>query len=230
MNSQPAPGVVSFEQATEIIQRYCARLTPGRLEQVSLLQALGRTMAEPVLADRHFPPFPRATRDGYAVHSQDLSSIPASLRVIGHVKAGDIYSGPIAPGEAVEIMTGAAVPASLDAVVMIEHTSRDADWVQIQRGCAQGENIVPTGSEARAGQEMLLRGQKLGSAQIAAAAATGRTAVSVFQKPKVAILSTGDEIVEISRTPGPHQIRNSNSYSLAAQVILAGGEPLILPI
>src|SRR6266481_739154 len=230
MNSQTAPGVVSFEQATEIIERYCARLTPGQREQISLLQALGRTLAEPVLADRDFPPFPRATRDGYALHAQDLKTIPASLRVIGQVKAGDCYPGTVAHGQTVEIMTGAAVPAELDAVVMIEHTSRDADWVQIQRGCAQGENIVPTGSEVRAGREMLPRGAKLGSAQIAVAAATGQTTASVFHKPKVAILSTGDEVVGISRTPGPHQIRNSNSYSLAAQVILAGGEPLILPI
>lgn len=230
MNSQAAPGVVSFEQATEIIEQYCARLTPDQREQVSLLQAMGRTLAKPVWADRDFPPFPRATRDGYALRAQDLKAIPASLRVVGQVKAGDSYPGSIAAGEAVEIMTGAAVPAGLDAVVMVEHTSRDADWVQIQRGCAQGENIVPTGSEVRAGREMLPRGSKLGSAQIAVAAATGQTTVTVFHKPKVAILSTGDEVVEISRTPGPHQIRNSNSYSLAAQVMLAGGEPLILPI
>src|SRR6267154_6135948 len=123
MNSQTAPGVVSFEQATEIIERYCARLTPSHPEQISLLQALGRILAEPVLADRDFPPFPRATRDGYAVRASDLTTIPVTLRVVGQVRAGDSYDLPVLPGEAVEIMTGAAVPEGADTVVMVEHTA-----------------------------------------------------------------------------------------------------------
>ncbi|HJX84866.1 MAG TPA: gephyrin-like molybdotransferase Glp [Candidatus Angelobacter sp.] len=231
MSSSPTIfGVVPFEQACEIVRLYCNRITPRQPESTPLLQALGRVLAEPILADRDFPPFPRATRDGYALRAENTSTTPATLRVIGQVKAGSDYQGTVARGEAVEIMTGAAVPDGVDAVVMVEYTSRDADQVMVQRTCAQGENVVPAGSESRAGQEMLPRGARLGFAQVAVAAAVGRTTIQVYQKPRVAILSTGDEIVDAAQTPGPFQIRNSNSYSLAAQVIVAGGEPQVLPI
>jgi molybdopterin molybdotransferase len=216
--------------------------------------------------DSDFPPFPRATRDGFAVRSSDLEqSGPVLLRVVGQVKAGDTYDLPLASGEAVEIMTGAAVPPGADAVVMVEYTARRViakanhkgqegaqrkevldigagtvsdeadraiadDLVEIQRGAAAGENIVPAGAEAKAGQELLRRGARLGPAQIALAAAAGNANVSVHRKPRVAILSTGDELVDVAEKPGPSQIRNSNSYSLAAEVAANGGEPVQLPI
>ena len=229
-SSPPASGVVPFEQACEIVRLHCNRIAPGQTEQMSLLQALGRVLAEPVLADRDFPPFPRATRDGYALRAEDVSSVPAKLRVTGLVKAGGEYHGTVSRGEAVEIMTGAAVPLGADAVVMVEYTSCDADHVVVQRTCAKGENIVPVGSESRAGQEMLPRGSRLGFAQVAVAAAVGKTSIQVYKKPRVAVLSTGDEIVDAAQSPGPFQIRNSNSYSLAAQVIAAGGEAEVLPV
>ena len=199
-------------------------------ENVSLLQSTGRVLAEPVLADRDFPPFPRATRDGFAVRAADLKSVPTLLKVVGQVKAGSSYPRLLSSGEAVEIMTGAPGPSGSDAVVMVEYTVRRGNSVEIQRSCNPGENLVPTGSEARAGQEMLPRGTRLNFAHIAVASAVGRASLQVYKKPRVAILSTGDELVELSEKPRAHQIRNSNSYSLAAQVLASGGEPWQLPI
>jgi molybdopterin molybdotransferase len=205
-------------------------LQPVATENVSLLQSAGRVLAEPVLADRDFPPFPRATRDGFAVRAADLKSVPTLLKVVGQVKAGSSYPRLLSSGEAVEIMTGAPGPSGSDAVVMVEYTVRRGNSVEIQRSCNPGENLVPTGSEARAGQEMLPRGTRLNFAHIAVASAVGRASLQVYKKPRVAILSTGDELVELSEKPRAHQIRNSNSYSLAAQVLASGGEPWQLPI
>ncbi|HEY5026816.1 MAG TPA: gephyrin-like molybdotransferase Glp [Candidatus Angelobacter sp.] len=271
-------GVLSFEDAYEVVREYCRRILKAadrQTEEILLLQGLGRVLAEPVVADRDFPPFPRATRDGFAVRAEDLASGLTLLRVVGQVRAGDTYDLPVASGEAVEIMTGAAVPVGADAVVMVEYTERKSkeinhkghegpqreesedrgtiaaddqildisihekprpdenrteEFVEIQRTVIAGENVVSAGAEARAGQELLPRGVRLGSAQIALAAAAGKASVNVYRKPRVAILSTGDELVEVAEKPGPSQIRNSNSYSLAAMVAECGGEPVQLPI
>jgi molybdopterin molybdotransferase len=225
-------GVVSFDQARELVLKYCGRVAPPSATPIPLLQAVGRVLAEPVLADRDFPPFPRATRDGYAVRAADLKATPVSLRVIGQIKAGASFQLCVAPGEAVEIMTGAAVPPGADAVVMVEYTAHDhsSDRVEIQRSVAAGENVVATGAEAKAGQQMLAPGTRLGPSQIAVAAACGQERIRIYRKPRVALLATGDELVELSETPGPQQIRNSNSYSLAAQVEAAGGEAMRLPV
>ncbi len=228
-------GVVTFDAASERVLDYARRLLdrPKQTEELTLLQALGRVLAEPIAADRDFPPFPRATRDGYALRAADLKHDGSTqLRIVGQVKAGDSYDLPVAPGEAVEIMTGAAVPPGADAVVMVEHTGRgdSEDQVQIQRAVSPRENIVPAGAEAKAGQELLSRGTRMGPAQIAMAAAAVAARLKVFARPRIAILSTGDELVEVAETPGPSQIRNSNSYSLAALVMAAGGEPVQLPI
>ena len=191
-----------------------------------------KVLAEPVLADRNFPPFARAMRDGYAVRAADLSQLPAMLTVIGEIKAGaDNKDIPVLqPGQAVTIMTGAPAPPGSDAVVMVEHTTHQGGRVQITKGVAAGDNIVPVGSEARRGERLLSPGSRLDYAAIAVAASTGRGRLLVYRKPQVAILSTGDEIVDIDVAPGANQIRNSNSYSLAAQVQAAGGEPVLLPI
>jgi molybdopterin molybdotransferase len=125
-------------------------------------------------------------------------------------------------------MTGAAVPIGADAVVMIEHTSREDDVVRFERAAQQGQNIVPKGSEATAAQTILTPGMRLGYAELALAAQVGAVQLQCAQRPRVAILSTGDEVVLIDETPGPFQIRNSNSVSLAAQVRIAGGEPVVL--
>jgi molybdopterin molybdotransferase len=233
-----AAGVVSFEKARRIVEENAAKLLVarcdlGETEAVELLAALGRVLAEGILADRDFPPFARAARDGYAVRAADLAEVPAQLEVVGEVKAGD-WPEPgvclVGRGQAVGIMTGAPLPAGADAVVMVEHTSLAGHSVEVRRRVGAGENFVPRGAEALAGQLLLARGRRLDHAGIAIAASVGKHRVQVFRKPRVAVLSTGDEVVEIDATPRPAQIRNSNSYSLAAQVQNAGGDPVRLPI
>lgn len=223
-------GVLSFDAAYDTVLEFARTIPVPGTEKVQLLGSLERVLAEPLKADRDFPPFPRATRDGYAVRASDLQLTPTDLKVIGQIKAGASFDKTVATGEAVEIMTGAAVPEGADAVVMVEYTSSTGDQIQIQRAVSKGENLVPAGAEARAGQELLSAGIRMGAAQIAMAAAAGRVEISVFRKPDVAILSTGDELVELGDTPGSQQIRNSNSYSLAAQVAAAGGNPRRFPI
>lgn len=207
-------------------------LRPRGRELLSLLDAAGRTLAEPIYADRNIPPFPRATRDGYALKAADVQKVPAHLQAVGEVKAGSAIGDlpPLAPGQAIAIMTGAPVPEGADAVLMIEHTSRDGDRIEITKSISEGENIVSPGAEGRKGDLLLPAGTRLDYAAIGVAAAVGRSRVVVYEKPKVAVLSTGDEVVDIDVPPGPNQIRNSNSYSLAAQIHAAGGEPLVLPI
>jgi molybdopterin molybdotransferase len=229
---------MSFEEARRLVEQHAVGVCPGEMETVDLLAGLGRVLAEGVVADRDFPPFDRATRDGYAVRAADLAEVPARLEVVGEVKAGD-WPEPgvcsVGRGQAVGIMTGAPVPAGADAVVMVEHTSLMDETarklVEVRRSISVGENFVPRGAEARAGQLLLDRGRRLlDHAGIAIAASVGKSRVQVFRKPRVAVLSTGDEVVEIDATPGPAQIRNSNSYSLAAQVQNAGGEAVRLAI
>lgn len=198
-----------------------------RIEETPLEQAAGRVLAEVIEADRDYPPTARSVRDGFAVHADDL---PATLRVIGEVRAGESYSGTVGQGEAVEIMTGAPMPHGADSVVMVEHTSSSGDLVKIDRTLTVSENVNPQGSEAREGDEVLRSGSLIGFAEVAMLATVGRSSVNVFAKPKIAILATGDEILKVHETPLPHQIRNSNSHSLAVQVARAGGCPEILPV
>src|SRR6267378_2705575 len=233
--------VVSFEEARHLVEQHATSVCPGEVETIDLLAGLGRVLAEGILADRDSPPFARATRDGYAVRAADLAEVPARLDVVGEVKAGD-WPEPgvcsVGSGQAVGIMTGAPLPAGADAVVMVEYTSAIDEaaeksagkLVEVRRSVSRGENFVPRGAEARAGQLLLDRGRRLDHAGIAIAASVGKSRVQVFRKPRVAVLSTGDEVVEIDATPGPAQIRNSNSYSLAAQVQNAGGEAVRLAI
>ncbi len=245
-------GIVSFEHARRLVEQQAASVSPGEAESVELLAGLGRVLAEGIVADRDFPPFDRATRDGYAVRAADVAEVPARLEIVGEVRAGnwpDPSACSVGRAQAVGIMTGAPLPAGADAVVMVEHTASAQEFhpdpaqnatsgwgalggrfVVVQHSVAVGENFVPRGTEARSGQPLLDRGRRLDHAAIAIAASVGKSRVQVFRKPRVAVLSTGDEVVEIDATPGPAQIRNSNSYSLAAQVYDAGGEPVRLGI
>jgi molybdopterin molybdotransferase len=233
----PAPpvqsAVLTFEEARRTVEAQAAGIRAGSTEAVDLLDAAGRVLAEPVLSDRDLPPFPRATRDGYAVRAGDLSTLPATLEVIGEIRAGqELEDVPavVEPGQAVSIMTGAPVPAGSDAVVMVEYTSRRDEQVEIMRGVVPGENVVPRGAEARRSSLLVDRGCRLNDAAIALAASVGKSRLQVYKRPRIAVLTTGDEIVGLEATPGPTQIRNSNSYSLAVQIRQAGGEPVILPI
>jgi len=196
-------------------------------EQIRTLEAAGRVLAEEITADRDYPPFPRSARDGYAVRSAD---VPGELRVIGEVRAGEVFRGSVSPGGAVEIMTGAPLPEGADAVVMVEHTERSGNHVKVARSLKSGENFNPQGIEAKHGSTVLSAGRRLGFAEIALLAMVGRECATVYRRPRVAILPTGDEIVEAGQQPEPFQIRNSNAWSMAVQVARAGGDPQILPI
>ncbi len=208
-----------------------AQSMPGiqAAEVLDLPAARGRVLQQPVLADRDQPPFARSTRDGFAGRAGEWAA--GSLRVAGLLRAGKSWGEPVEAGHCVEIMTGAPLPAGLDCVVMIEHVERDDGTVQLTEGRAitAGDNVVPQGAEARQGAVLLPAGTPLNAHGIAAAAACGYAQVEVYKRPRVAILSTGDELVDVAETPLPHQIRNSNTYTLAAQVEALGGEALPLP-
>jgi molybdopterin molybdotransferase len=220
--------MLSYEQArNKVIEEVGKRNAPRAPAAVSVWDALGLVLAQEVKTDREYPPFDRSTRDGYAVRSKETKP-GAQLKCVGEIKAGDTVRESLAAGSCLQIMTGAAVPAGADAVVMIEQTSRKGDLVRFEQTAQLGQNIVPKGSEASAAQTVLAPGMRLGYAELALAAQVGAVQLECARRPRVAILSTGDEVVLIDETPGPFQIRNSNSVSLAAQVRIAGGEPVVL--
>ena len=203
-----------------------ARTAPPA-ESVSLEAAAGRVLAEAIAADRDYPALARSVRDGYAVRAIDL---PGKFEVIGEVRAGEIFGGEVGAHQAVEIMTGAPVPRGADAVVMLEHVRREGPRMIAEQSAASGQFINPQACEARAGEILLHPGQRLDFTGIAMLAAAGRERVPVYAAPRVALIATGDEIVAVAETPRDFQIRNSNVYSLAAQVARAGGMPEILPV
>ena len=220
--------MLTYEQARQkVIEQIGEKKGPRATEQVRVGEALGYVLAQEVKTDREYPPFNRATRDGYAVFAADAKA-GATLKCTGEIRAGDRVTKELWTETCVQIMTGAAVPSGADAVVMIEHTKRDGDEVRFDLAAVTGQNFVPRGSEARAGQTFLTAGMRLGYAELALAAQVGAAELKCTQKPRVAILSTGDEIVPVDSIPGRFQIRNSNSVSLAAQVRLAGGKPVLL--
>ncbi len=200
----------------------------GRTEQVPLLETHGRILDNDLQADRDYPALRRSLRDGFAVRASD---VPGSIRIRGEVRAGQEEQAPIGQGEGMEIMTGAPVPEGADAIVMVEHTSRPGDREMRTDSQAQpGQFINGRGAEARAGSVLIARGTRIDASHIATLAMTGHENVSVYARPSVAILATGDELVEVSEQPQPHQVRNSNAFMLAALVASSGGRPSILPI
>jgi len=222
--------VLEFEAALELLWELPVAAVDGT-EEVGLLEARGRVLAEAVVADRDQPPFERATRDGFAVRAAEFGD--EALRVVGTVRAGDLWrGGSLKKGEAIEIMTGAPVPEGADAVAMVEHTLRDADGVRAAEGrrLVGGANVVPRGSEARAGAVVIPVGAAVSAAEIALAAACGRAKLTARRRVTVAIVATGDELVEVDQVPEAQQIRNSNSYAIAAMVEAAGDEAVRLAI
>jgi molybdenum cofactor synthesis domain len=222
--------ILDFDEALTVVQSHGSSLQKLEVETEPLLDCLNRVLAEPVTADRDHPPFDRSTRDGFALRAEDAGS---PLKVIGQIRAGESWSGSsLERGCAIEIMTGAPVPEGANAVAMIEHVEQQGDSLRLAEGrsLTAGENVVPQGSEARVGDVVLARGTTIAAAEIALAAACGRTGLFVYRKPRVAIVATGDELVELDETPSEQQIRNSNSYSLAALVAEAGAEAVRLPI
>jgi molybdopterin molybdotransferase len=225
----------SYEEAAAIVNQYAAGLVSDpAAERVDLGQAVGRALARPLHADRDQPPFPRSTRDGFACRAAEVSR-HQPLAVAGSIHAGQPPAAPLPKNAAWEIMTGAAVPEGADVVVMLEHVQHSGDGrgeirLDANRTVESGENIVPQAAEARAGGEVLSTGTRLGAQHIALAAACGHMAIDVYRRPRVSILTTGDELVAVDSVPGPGQIRNSNAPMLAALVAQAGGEPVLLPI
>ena len=215
------------EARAKVIDTVRLALSVPPVEEVALGAAAGRVLAVDVAADRDSPAFDRSARDGYAVRAADL---PGELDVIGEVRAGERFAGTVGPGQAVEIMTGAPVPAGADAVVMVEDTQAANGRVRIDHGVRPAQSINPRGSEGAAGEIVLRAGTRLDYTGIGALAAFGHSRVAVYRRPSVAIVATGDEIVEVDESPADFQIRNSNAHSLAAQVARAGGVPVILPL
>lgn len=202
--------------------------SPARVsEHAALANAAGRVLASDVLSDRTYPPVDRSIRDGFAVRAADL---PGSVKVIGEVRAGASFDGEVAGGECVRIMTGAPIPRGADAVVMIEHTRLDGSSMTTDRSPSPGEFINRAGCEAGEGEVVLRAGTVLRYPHIAMLATVGASEVNVVRRPVVSILATGDEIVPVEATPREFEVRNSNSWALAAQVAEAGGVPRVLPV
>lgn len=236
--------MISVDQARQIVvDTFRAKKVALKTERVSLEDALGRVLAQEILADTEAPSFDRSIKDGYAVRSGDVREAPVSLRVVGESKAGDAAIPAVSAGEAVQIMTGAALPEGADAVVMVEDTepadsaspqgradSFGAATIRVLKRVAAGVNVSRRGSEARAGEALASRGRRLRVHEIALAAGAGWSSVEVFSRPRVGILATGNELVPLEATPGPNQIRNSNSISLGSMVQQVGAKPFLLGI
>jgi len=220
--------MINYQQARDKVASKVRQLVGAvATESVALRQALGRVLAREIRSDRDYPPFDRSIRDGYAVRAED-TRLGARLRCMGEIRAGEAPSFTVNAGTCVQIMTGAPLPEGADAVVMVEHTSRDGDSVQLRRAVGPGQHLVRRGSEQKAGGTILAAGTRFGFAELAVAAQVGAANPVVTRKPRIAILTTGDEVVDFASTPGPFQIRNSNSVSLAAQVSLCSAEPVLL--
>jgi molybdopterin molybdotransferase len=222
------PETLAWEIARQkVIETLRALPRSSANETVPLDQAHGRVLARSVLADRDYPTLRRSLRDGFAVHAAD---VPGTLKIRGEIRAGEEQSAALNRGEALEIMTGAPVPESADAVIMVEHVTKQGDSVVVDRNAEAGQFINRKGAEADEGSTLMPAGVKIDASHVAALAMTGTTSVPVVRQPSVAILATGDEIVELEEGPEPHQIRNSNSFMLASLVRASGGSPTILPI
>ena len=219
--------MISVEEARA---RLLAPLQPLGVEQVSLAEAAGRALAEDVVARRTQPPFAVSAMDGYAVRAADVARVPARLKVVGSVPAGQAHDGSVGVGEAVRIFTGAPVPAGADAIVIQEDTARDGDVVIVNEAAPKGRYVRPAGLDFSAGAIGLKAGRRLTARDIGLAAAMNRPWLLVRRRPRVAILPTGDEVVMPGDPVGPNQIVSSNALALGALVEAVGGIPVQLPI
>jgi molybdopterin molybdotransferase len=225
-------GLPSYDEAAAHVASRAAEILnrPHLIDTVALAAAYGRVLAHAIRADRNMPSFPRSTRDGFACRAAEAST-HQWLAVAGSIRAGNPPAGPLPTASSWEIMTGAAVPFGADSVAMLEHVENFEGKIRLNSGRTldPGENVILEGAEARAGDDLIPAGTRLGPAQIAAAAACGHATLQVFVKPRVAILTTGDELVSVAENPASGQIRNSNAPMLAALVSAAGGQPWLLP-
>ncbi len=213
MSEPGASNLVSVDRAIAIIDS--APVTP-RVLKARLEEAQGLRLAQDICADRDYPPFDKSLMDGYAVRCQDVKLVPVELEVIGEIAAGQVSPVAIGPGQSMAIMTGAPLPVGADGVVPVEETEQTAERVTIRQTATPEHFIARRGADCAAGSIVLARGTKLEAAQLAVAASVGAAWVDVFARPRVAVLSTGDELVSIRSAPGPAQIRNANNLMLVA--------------
>jgi molybdopterin molybdotransferase len=229
---RPFTHTIPFQDALRIVRQSATPI--GRIETVPLADADGRVAAADVVAPAPVPPFARAAMDGYAVRTADISGASAAsqarLVCVDRVLTGEVPSQPVLAGRCIEIATGAPVPPGADAVVMVEQTTRDGDAISFLTPARDGQNISRRGSDLVEGATVVASGAWLTPARVGALAATGATTASVFVRPRVALLSTGNEVVEPGRPLGPGQIYDINRATLAAVVHRHGGVATSLPI
>ena len=197
------------------------------MEMVPLVDAFGRVVAEDLVADGPLPAFPSSAVDGYALRSADAGR---ALRMAGESAAGRPFEGALHPGSAVRILTGGVVPDGADCIVMVEEVTVAGDQVTVPQGLRAGTNVHSVGDDLRPGDRTLAAGTQLGAAEIGIAAAMGRASLPVRRRPRVALMSTGDELVEVGNKPGPGQIPDSNRWALLAALREAGADVRILGI
>ncbi len=200
------------------------------VERVPLVAAAHRILAEEVRATLTQPPFDASAMDGYAVRAADVATLPATLTLMGEARAGEGFSGTVDAGQCARIFTGAPVPAGADAIVIQENTTADGNLVTVVEGAPDAAHIRPRGGDFAGGQVLLSPGRVLDGRAIMLAAAMGHGTLEVRRKPVIAVLATGDELVEPGQIPGPDQIVSSNPYGLAAMIMAAGAEPRLLGI
>jgi len=219
--------LISVEEALAKVLS-SARIMPS--ESVAIGSARHRTLAEDLKSTRTQPPFNASAMDGYAVKGDDVQSVGARLNLIGESAAGHAFHGVVQSGKAVRIFTGAPVPDGADTILLQEHATRDGDDVIVSEPETKGRHIRKRGLDFAEGQILLCKGTRLDARSLALAAAMGHGHVSVYKRPRVAILATGDELVEPGHAAGPDQIVASNHLTAAALVEAAGGEPIQLGI
>jgi molybdenum cofactor synthesis domain-containing protein len=225
---RPFKGTISLDEARAIIER--ATVPISRVERVPLDRASGRVLAETVTSSADVPPFARAAMDGYAVRAEDTTgasrAIPRSLRCVEKVFTGQLAVQTVGAGQCIEIATGAPMPPGADAVVIVEDTDSDGDDVRVFAPVIRAQNIGRQGADIQKGQTVMHPGTVLNASRVGSLAALGLTGVTVFDKPRVAILSTGNEIVEPGRPLAPGQIYDINRFTLAAVVAENGSVPV----
>ncbi len=219
--------MISVEEA---LSRITGAFAPLPAETVSLSEALGRVLAEDVVARVTQPPANVSAMDGYAVRAQDVAQTPAKLRVVAHIAAGASFEGTLGPGEAARIFTGAPLPTGADAIVIQENTEADGEEVLVLETVSEGRYVRPAGLDFRTGDTGILAGHRLSSRDVGLAAAMNVPWLRVHRRPRIAILATGDEVVLPGEPRGPNQIVSSNGFSLAAFVTACGGVSIHLGV
>ena len=223
--------MISVEEASN---RILTRIPVLGLEKVDIISSLGRVIGEDILAPRDIPPLDNSAMDGYAVRSADIKGAsrenPISVKVIEELPAGTLPQRAPTKGEAVRIMTGAPIPPGADTVVMVEDTEKAGQQVRVFQGVPPGENIRRAGEDVKKGDRVISKGSVIRAAEVGMLASVGRASVYVHQRPVVAILCTGDELVDVDEGIADHKIVSSNSYTLSAQVMECGALPLQLGI